>query len=129
MIILDEHVPPSQRQLLRRWRASVRQIGYDIGRKGMQDEEIIPFLQSLRRPTFVTLDAGFYEGSLCHTRYCLAFMSVKQVEVAAFVRRLLRHPDFDTQAKRMGVVIRVSHVGLSVWGLHAHQEVHEGWAK
>jgi len=95
----------------------------------MQDEEIIPFLQHLRRPTFVTLDAGFYEGRLCHARYCLAFLSVKQLEVAAFIRRLLRHPEFDTQAKRMGTVIRISHAGLSAWHLHAQQEVHYGWAK
>ena len=107
----------------------VRQIGHDIGRKGMQDEEIIPFLQRLRQPTFVTLDAGFYERDLCHARYCLAYMSVKQPEVAISVRRLLRHPEFDTQAKRMGVVIRVSHVSLSVWRLQAQQEVHFGWGK
>lgn len=59
MIILDEHIPPSQRQRLRNWRIRARQIGYDITRKGIQDEDIIPFLRSLRRPTFVTLDGGF----------------------------------------------------------------------
>lgn len=45
MIILDENFPESQRQLLRGWRIHIRQIGYEVGRKGMQDEEeIIPFL-------------------------------------------------------------------------------------
>jgi hypothetical protein len=32
-------------------------------------------------------------------------------------------------AKRMGAVIRVSHVGLSIWRLHAAQERHVEWAK
>ena len=129
MILLDEHVPPSQRHLLRSWRVSVHQIGHDIGRKGMQDDEIVPFLRGLRRPTFFTLDAGFFHRSLCHARYCLVFMRVRQVEVAAFVRRFLGHVTFNTQAKRMGTVVRVSHAGLSVWRLHASEEVHLEWAE
>ena len=129
MIILDEHVPPSQRQLLRRWHKSVRQIGYDVARQGLQDEEIIPFLQRLRRPTFATLDAEFYERSLCHARYCLVYMRVRQIEVATFVRRLLRHPEFDTQTKRMGMVIRISHASLSAWRHHGQQEAHYEWAE
>jgi hypothetical protein len=40
--ILDEQVLESQRQLLRSWRIPIRQIGHDIGRKGMKDQEIIP---------------------------------------------------------------------------------------
>jgi len=42
MIILDENFPESQRQLLRGWQVPIRQIGYEIDRKGMQDEEVIP---------------------------------------------------------------------------------------
>ena len=64
MIVLDENFTESQRQLLRGWRISVRQIGYDIGRSGMDDDEIIPFLLRLRRPTFFTLDRGFYKREL-----------------------------------------------------------------
>jgi len=37
---------------LKNWRIRIRQTGYDIGRKGMQDEEIISFLHQLRHPTF-----------------------------------------------------------------------------
>lgn len=40
MNILDENIPASQRQLLKGWRVRVRQIGYDIGRKGMQDNKV-----------------------------------------------------------------------------------------
>jgi len=70
VIILDENTPPHQRHILLKWHMPVRQIGYDIARKGIQDEEIIPFLRTLRRPTFITLDAGFYKHELCHARYC-----------------------------------------------------------
>ncbi len=42
MIILDENFPDSQRQLLKGWRVSFRQIAFEIGREGMKDDEIIP---------------------------------------------------------------------------------------
>jgi len=98
------------------------------GRKGMKDDEIIPLLCSLRRPTFFTRDLGFYERDLCHAQYCLVCIAVGQYEAAAFVRRLLRHPEFDTQAKRMGTVIRVSRGGLRVWRLHAEQDIALSWS-
>jgi len=52
MNILDENILESQRQLLIRWRIPFRQIGYEIGQKGMDDEEILPLLLTLRQPTF-----------------------------------------------------------------------------
>jgi hypothetical protein len=127
MIILDEHVPPSQRLLLRSWRIAVKHIGYDAEHQGLQDEDIIPYLQHQRRPTFATLDAGFYDRTLCHQRYCLVILNVRQAEIASFVRRLLRHPEFDTQAKRMGHVLRVSHVGVSGWRVRMQSEMHIEW--
>ncbi len=38
MNIIDEQILENQRQLLRSWRIPIRQIGYDIGRKGLKDE-------------------------------------------------------------------------------------------
>jgi hypothetical protein len=54
-------------------------------------------------------------------------MSVEKSEVALFVRRLLRHPDFKTQANRMGKVIRVSRPGISFWRQHQSKEERAGW--
>ncbi len=127
MNLLDENIIKDQRLLLKGWRIHVRHIGHDIGRRGIQDKEIIPFLLRLSRPTFFTRDFGFYEWHLCHAQYCLVQLAVKKDEVAVFVRRLLRHHEFDTGAKRMGAVIRVAHVDLSVWRLHAEQELHFDW--
>jgi hypothetical protein len=127
MNVLDENISVIQRQLLRSWRIPVRHIGYDTGRKGMTDEEIIPFLLTLRRPTFFTLDWDFCTPDLCHARYCLVFLDVSREETARFVRRLLVHPELDTQAKRMGLVVRASHAGLFVWRLHAPPEISFGW--
>jgi hypothetical protein len=41
--ILDENIPEHQRQKLKDW-CRVYQIGDDIGRKGIKDDEIITFL-------------------------------------------------------------------------------------
>ena len=60
MNILDENVPESQPVLLRSWRIAFRQIGQDVGRMGMKDDEIIPLLHQLDRPTFFTLDGDFF---------------------------------------------------------------------
>ena len=49
MNILDENIPESQRQLLRSWRIRVQQIGHELGRPGMKDEENIPLLNHVRR--------------------------------------------------------------------------------
>ncbi len=127
MNILDENIPRNQRELLRSWHIPIRQIGYDIGRKGMKDDEIIPFLLRLRRPTFFTRDLGFYKRPLSHVRYCLICMDVEKYEAAIFVRRLLRHREFNTQAKRMGTVIRISSLGMVEWRLHTEKTRRLGW--
>ena len=92
MNILDENIIKSQRQRLRSWRILVRQIGHDIARKGLQDEEILPFLYHLRQPTFFTRDLGFYRPEVCHRRYGLVSLAVTPEEVAIFVRRVLCTP-------------------------------------
>jgi len=40
---------------------------------------------------------------------------VQRQEAALYARRVLRHPDLNTQAKRMGAVVRASEPGLRVW--------------
>ncbi len=46
MNLLDENVLESQRHLLIQSHIPFRQIGYEAGRKGMSDEEIIHLLLS-----------------------------------------------------------------------------------
>jgi len=127
MNILDENIPKNQRQLLESWRISIKQIGINVGRTGMKDNEIISFLQQARRPTFFTRDEDFFRPQLCHARYGLVFLDVEKYEVAIFIRRFLKHSEFKTQIKRLGNVVRVSGAGLSCWQLHAREEIHFKW--
>jgi len=114
--ILDEEIDLSQRQQLEAWKIHFRQIGIEVGRFGMKDhEEIIPLLHRLKRPTFFTLDHGFYHPTLRHQGYCLVFMDVWEDKAAEYIRRFLRHIKFRTQAQRMGKVVRVHLGGLSYW--------------
>ncbi|MCL5977142.1 MAG: hypothetical protein M1147_03300 [Nitrospirae bacterium] len=127
MNVLDENIPDSQRQLLKSWRIQVSQIGHEVGRQGLKDEAIIPLLHKLHSVNFFTRDIGFYRRQLCHPDYCLVCLVVGQYEVASFIRRFLKHPSFNTRAKRMGKVIRLTHMELQVWELHAEKERHIPW--
>jgi hypothetical protein len=127
LIILDENILEGQRLLLHAWRLQARQIGLDVGRKGLKDEEIIVLLRRHRNSTFFTRDLGFYNPAFPHAKYCIVVASVEQTEVGAFVRRFLRHPTFDTQAKRMGKVVRISHAGMAIWRLRSDVEIHTVW--
>jgi len=127
MNILDENIPEGQRQLLRSWRVQAKQIGHDIGRQGMKDEEIIPFLHKLRHTTFFTRDLGFYHRQLSHANYSLVILAVGQYEAASFIRRFLQHPQFKTKSTRMGKVVRITHSGIQIWQLYAEEEEHLKW--
>ena len=129
MIVLDENIPSIQRELLASWGLALRQIGVDIGTKGIQDDEVIVRLRALRHATFVTRDAGFYSRKLRHPECCLVVASVEQSEIALFVRRFLRHPEFNTQAKRAGTVIRVSRAALTVIGSRSYVETRVVWGQ
>jgi uncharacterized protein DUF5615 len=121
MNILDENVPEGQRQQLRQRRIHVRQIGVDAGRKGMNDDEIIPLLLQFDRPTFFTFDRDFYCQSLCHDSYCLVYLDIDEENAAHFIQGLLRNRKLNTKAKRMGLVIRVTVPGINYF-MKGHDE-------
>ncbi len=127
MNVLDENVPDSQRGLLQARRIPVRQIGEDIGSKGMNDSEIIRLLHQLDRPTFFTLDGDFYNRRLCHEGYCLVHLDIEEEVIAQYIWRLLRYRALNTKGKRMGRVIRILPTGLAVWQIHHEEEGHFSW--
>jgi hypothetical protein len=115
MLVLDENLPAGQRQLLRRWRIRFRIVGVDVATWGTDDENLIPVLHRLPQSTFFTLDRDFSRADLAHASYGLVWLDVGDDHAAEFIRRFLRHPAFDTQAKRMGMVARVHSGGIVFW--------------
>ncbi len=93
----------------------------------MKDKEIISFLQQTRHSTFFTRDDDFFKPQLCHARYGLVYLDVEKYEAGIFIRRLLKHSEFNTQAKRLGRVVRVSSAGLSCWQLRVQKEIRFKW--
>ena len=47
MNLLDENVRDDQRALLRQWRIPFRQIGKELSRAGIQDDNLLPLLHRL----------------------------------------------------------------------------------
>ena len=102
MIVLDENIPEDQCELLRSWRIRFRQIGQDVGRQGMKDEErVIPLLHELQHPAFMTRDVGFFDENKRHANYALVCLAVSRKEAAAFIRRFLASSiQYKSQAAR-----------------------------
>jgi len=115
MLLLDENLPADQHRLLRKWRIRFRIIGVDEAESGLDDENLLPLLHRLPRPTFFTLDRDFYRLDWAHPNHCLAWLDVPSSDSAEYIRRFLRLPTFDTQAKRMGVVARIYVGGVVRW--------------
>ncbi|MBI3853715.1 MAG: hypothetical protein HY298_26010 [Verrucomicrobia bacterium] len=115
MNLLDENFPEDQLPQLRAWRIPVRRIGHDFAQAGVKDPDILPLLHRLGRVTFFSLDWDFFKQSLCHPAYGLVWLDVRADDAAHFLRRFLKHSRFDTQAKRMGTVVRAHHDGFQFW--------------
>jgi len=127
MYVLDENVPDRERRLLEKWHVRVRQVGVELARKGITDENVIPLLHELRGVTFFTRDRDYYRRDWCHSRYCLVFLNVEESDTADMIRRFLRHRRFQTWAQRKGTVMRVSESGMLVWRLKAKKVEIVSW--
>ena len=115
MLILDENIGAPERERLRAWRVHFRHVGETLADYGTDDADLIPILHRLARPTFFTHDRDFWTPRLCHPAYCLVFLDVEDTEAADYIRRFLRHSDFDTHAKRLGKVVRAHPDGLAFY--------------
>jgi hypothetical protein len=116
VIVLDHNIPKDQTEQLRRYRVHFLQIGFEVGRPEWEDQqEILRFLHATKHTTFFTRDLGFFRARLCHTNYGLVILTMPVLETARYIRQLLRHPDFNTRAKRNGKVIKVSTDRITWW--------------
>lgn len=67
MNLLDENIRRDQRELLTHWSIRFREIGNEIGRLGVEDDEIVRLLHGLKSVTFFTLDSDFYNWTATST--------------------------------------------------------------
>jgi hypothetical protein len=128
VIILDHNIPEDQAEQLRRRRIHFRQIGFEVGRPEWDDQqEILRFLHATKQITFFTRDLGFFRARLCHANYCLVVLTVPVLETAHYVSNLLRHPHFNTRAKRNGEVMKVSTKTITFWEIGRQRQSTARW--
>jgi len=87
----------------------------DTGHLGIKDDNILSLLHRRRRVTFFTQDKDFFRREFCHSAYCLLWLDVRVDDTAYYVRRVLRHPRFETIALRLGIVARARPSGVHFW--------------
>lgn len=109
--ILDDHLDPDRvRDPIARW-TTVRFLRDVRPREVIKDERVPVLLRTLRTPTFVTIDEGFWSNTWRDRHYCVLHFAMRDDEqrsIPVLLRRLLRLPEFRTRAARMGKVTQVS---------------------
>lgn len=128
MIILDYNITRDQADLLKGWRIHVQRIGVDIGLPSWDDQqEILRYLHRSKQATFFTRDSDFFRQRFCHKKYCMVEVDMSDVETAKAIQRFLRHPRFNTKAKRCGKVIRLSPRKISWWEIGNRRQQYLIW--
>ena len=97
----------------------------------IKDERVPEILRALGRPTFVTIDLGFWNKRLRDAQYCILCFPLEndqQDQLPALLRRLFRLPEFRSRAARMGKVARVSSVDVAYWQLGTERLHRLEWA-
>lgn len=123
--VLDEHVDIEWYQQLKQRRA-FNKVGNGFGQKGLQDEEILRELHGSGE-TFHTQDQDYYRRQYCHSSYCIVYYDVDGSQLVASILRFLRHKDFNTHAKRLGKVIKVSLQHIEYYQVRQPGKVQVSW--
>lgn len=115
VFVLDENISAPGAKDCARGASVSATSARPLAEYGTDDADLIPILHRLPRPTFFTHDADFWTPHLCHPAYCVVFLDVEDTEAAGYIRRFLRHPDFETHAARLGKVIQARSTGLTFY--------------
>jgi hypothetical protein len=127
MLIADENVSENEIWRLREAGFAVRVIGQDVAVSSVSDENILPVLRRLKKPTFFTRDRDFWKAALCHASYALVYLDIAEHEgeVARCIIKFLHHPSFKTAANRLGSVFRIAPQSIQYWRLRQFHS--ESW--
>ena len=128
--VLDDQLDPNAvAGEIARW-ASVRFIREIRPGEVIKDDRVPAILRTLRTPTFITIDGGFWNRDLRDRHYGILYFALRadeQAEIPNLLRRLLRFPEFRTRAARMGKVARVSRERIRLWQLGEPNEQSRPW--
>jgi hypothetical protein len=114
MIVLDEQLlgRDLEREIAKWYRGKVMFITDLRPNSVIKDEALPELLRRQIHPTFVTInEKDFWHKIAVDKRYCVicfAWPDSRVREIPSSLRSLVRRPDLNTKAKRMGKVIRVA---------------------
>lgn len=123
MIVLDEQLLGRnlEHEIARWYQGAVCFITDLRPQMVIKDDGIPRLLREENQPTFITInEKDFWRKIQLSDRYgvvCFSLPDSRAPEIADKLRALLRNPLFDTKAKRMGVVIRITDTGVSYYTL------------
>ena len=114
--ILDEQLAASEILVPLQKRHKVQRLR-DL-RPGEQilDDRIPEILLTLKKPSFITIDQGFWSRAWCHPDYAILYFALRDEErIPERLLAFLRHPEFRTRNQRMGKVFRISKSKIEFW--------------
>lgn len=123
--VFDELTPAWELDEVRRFLA-IDHVGSGFGRRGMKDDELCRELTGSLK-TFHTKDSDFFRRRHVHPSYCILWYDVPAGTLARYVRRILRHPQFKTHAKRFGNVIHVAPSHIEYYTRSAVGKINLNW--
>jgi len=130
MIILDEHLQSKGlEEAIQQWYAGAVINIVDLRPNTVIKDDAIPsLLAQQNQPTFVTINAtDFWQRVSASEKFCVVCFAVTSseiVQIPSLLRRLLRHCDFDTKAKRVGKVVRITSQGNMAFYSTEDRDIH-----
>jgi hypothetical protein len=132
LFILDEHLDEQAvRDQVLHW-ATARYVRDIRPGEVVKDDRILAVLQSLRTPTFVTIDDWFWDRDHLDRRYCIVYVALRgrsDSHVPDLLRRLLRLPKFRSRAARMGKVVHLGEDHVRWWQFGDEHEHSLHWGR
>lgn len=121
MIVLDEQLlGRNLEDRIARWYRGAICFITDLRPNTIIKDDAIPsLLRQENDPTFVTINERDFWGKVApDSRYCVVCFTLpdsRANEIPDRLRELLQHDKFDTKAKRMGRVTRITDQGCSYY--------------
>jgi len=131
-LVLDDQLKASHvLQPIRKW-ITVQRLRDLRPHQLILDDRVPQILWTLKQPTFVTIDHGFWKKTFCHPDYAILVFSLRddqQVHLPGLLRALLQRPGFRTRKNRMGKVARISTTAIDYWEFSRTQLQHFDWKR
>ena len=124
MIVLDEQLlGRGIEDAVKRWYPGAVCFINDLRPGTIIKDEAIPMLLSQEaEPTFVTInETDFWNRVAITNRFCVVCFALpdnRATGIPVLLQRLLRHSDFNTKARRMGCVLRLTPTSAAYYTFH-----------